>query len=248
MHTTRPEQTRRRRPRIMLLCLIAVLGCMASVMTSCTTNNVLVVGDSLSFYGYSVMNPMLQSHGAGTTWVGGPGQSPINRTSTWRADIQNAITTTSPKLVMYEACCNYANGSDDELQWGVPRDSEAMFTLWNTAVRDDLNAAHAGGANVMLIKPPPPVPGSIYDYVGFTTRINRIRSIYDQIAADPAFTSWVKTVDWAPPLSENGQMVYSITGVGTVRNTDGLHMAGSGDVRITETTRNFLNATNPTWW
>ncbi|MEZ5142205.1 MAG: hypothetical protein R2726_06750 [Acidimicrobiales bacterium] len=186
---------------------------------------VLVVGDSLLFYSQPQHDQMWGRHQAAATWVGGPGQSPINRSSTWRADIARTVNTLDPAVVVYEACCNYANGSDDELLPGVARDSDAMFTAWETAVRADLGAAHARGATVWLVKSPPPVPGSLYDYFGFGTRVRRINTIYDRIAAD---TSWVRLVDWSSWFSVNGTPVTTHPFFGRLRTPDGLHFQDGG--------------------
>lgn len=236
-----PRKYRRIRPSAIIVAVVALIVCAAvAACTPVPAAPTLIVGDSLSFNAQSDIDAMWARHNARATWVGGPGQSPLNRTSTWRADITNAINSSNPQIVVYEACCNYANGSEDELYIDpntgqpVPRDSARMFQLWEQVVRGDLNAAHARGAKVWLVESPPPVPGSLYALIGFDVRVTKINAIYSKIAGD---TPWVKLIRWDTAFTDpnTGKTATSLPCCGVVRAADGLHWDGAGFNRASTT-------------
>jgi hypothetical protein len=192
-------------------------------------DRVLLVGDSLLHQSRHDVDGRFEALGAETAWIGGAGEGLLTDQSAWLDQIDHAIETFDPDAVVIEACCNYAQEDDDELFLdasgiAVPRDSPAMFELWEAAGREAVARAGAQGATVSVVIAPPPVEYTFFSLM-VGERMERFASIWREIAAD---TPGVQLIDWTPAFSDGDTLVTVLPGLGQVRHDDGLHVVGYG--------------------
>jgi hypothetical protein len=190
---------------------------------------VLLVGDSLLHQSRHDVDRRFESLGVETAWIGGPGEGLLTEQSVWLDQIDHAVETFDPDAVVIEACCNYAQADDDELYVDaagvpVPRDSPAMYELWEEAGREAVARAGARGATVSVVLAPPPVEGTFFSLI-VGQRMERFAAIWREIAAD---TPEVHLIDWTPAFSDGDTLVTVLPGLGRVRHDDGLHVVGYG--------------------
>jgi hypothetical protein len=207
--------------------------------------DVLLVGDSLLYALVPTLTATLADRGVTTHVAGGPGTGLLSGQMDWISQIQTAVDLADPEVVVIEACCNYgATPEHPEYDYrlidgsAVVPDSSTMFDLWAQAADQAVEAAAAGGAQVLWVIAPP-VP----DDHPLRARIERFNRIARHLVDEHPDLGYV---DWERALTGlDGGLVDPVPlddGTSEPLRVDNIHLGPAADARVAAVTLDGITA------
>jgi hypothetical protein len=191
---------------------------------------VLFIGDSLIQQAYPTFAARLASTGVQAHVLGGPGQSLMSHRGAWLSQLQQAVATFDPDVVVLESCCgNFVTdpnwvGPDGKV---VPRDTDAFYAEWRRLAVAATTISSSRGAAVLWVLGPPTHTNGFYGPID--RWVPKVDAIYQSIA-DCA--PGLGTVDWRAIGGAGGTFAESLPdSIGTlvrIRTPDGFHFTPAG--------------------
>jgi peptidoglycan/LPS O-acetylase OafA/YrhL len=191
---------------------------------------VLFIGDSLIQQAYPTFAVRLRAAGVQTEVLGGPGQSLMSHRGAWLAQLQHAVATFDPDVVVLESCCG--NFVTDPVWIGpnaqaVTRDTPAFYAEWRRLATAATVASSARGAAVLWVLGPLTHTNGFYGPIDGW--IPKVDAIYQSLAAcAPA----VGTIDWRTVAAPNGAYAGALPNSAgqlvPIRMSDGFHFTPAG--------------------
>jgi hypothetical protein len=179
---------------------------------------VVVLGDSLVVGAERALRSGFAERDVDVTVVGGTGEGFLSPGAGWLDELEGAVESAKPQVVVIEACCNIPSPKVLIDGRAVGADSAEAYAAWTTAARQAVSIASAGGARVLWVVTPQVVPASASRTLA--GRITALNQIYARLG--------VELIDWDAALRAEGAR--------GLRAGDGLHLTGAGSEVVAEAT------------
>ncbi|MEJ5256401.1 MAG: acyltransferase family protein, partial [Acidimicrobiales bacterium] len=205
---------------------------------------VLILGDSLVHQSYPSIRDRLTRAGVDSMVIGGPGQHLMKNDGAWQGELDRAITSYEPDLVLLESCCGWGSPWQRETYRApdgrvIEPDTPDSWAEWERLAYALTERARRGGRPVAWVLAPPAQTNGYYGPI--EGRIDRVNDLYRRIArCDPG----VGLVDWRVMSGADGAFAWDLPDADgrpvRIRADDGLHFTPAGQAVVADLTRDAL--------
>lgn len=207
---------------------------------------VLILGDSLLHQSYPTIRDRLARAGVDSMAIGGPGQHLMKNDGAWQGELDRAITTYDPDLVVLESCCGWGSPWERETYRApdgrvIEPDTPESWAEWERLAHALTERARRGGRPVAWVLAPPARTNGYYGPI--EGRIERVNDLYRRIArCDPG----VGLIDWRVMSGPDGSFAWDLPAsdgsLVRIRTDDGLHFTPAGQAAVADLTRDAVLA------
>jgi hypothetical protein len=193
-------------------------------------SKVLFMGDSLVQQAYPTLADRLNREGVDSRVVGGNGQSLMTHGGAWLSDLQTAVSSFDPDVVVLESCCGQfrfdppMTGADGH---PLAPTSAEFLQAWSDLASHASRVAGGRGALVVWILGPPTHTNGWYGPID--GQIAGINGVYREVAACGPRTA---TIDWGQVGGPGGTYADVLPDAAgqpvQVRQSDGFHFTPAG--------------------
>jgi peptidoglycan/LPS O-acetylase OafA/YrhL len=203
---------------------------------------VLLMGDSLLHQSLDLVVDELAQQGTQVKAIGGPSQTLLRHQAAWLRELDEALDSFRPDVVVLESCCGHYDPKDPYVEDGRPLDvdSEELWRVWERTVDEAIRLARSRSTAVLWALVPPARTNGFYGPIeDRIVRANRIAVAATERHPD------VGLLDWGVLTGPNGEYQDSLpdrTGrLVPVRAPDGFHFADAGKKVLAELTRGAVD-------